>query len=179
MRRLLMVLVLVGCSGSVDSSMQKVWDRHIQKTCNWVQADSEAKKYADRENAARETLRFLQETRSPFVVAMFLNLWGFHWCSEKVDFTSYPWVTVARRRGDCDDFQALWLAVVSEWGGETKPGILQTCSGKMHAFLLWYETPSKVYLFSNQNLLGCGISGEEDVMLRAVYGDDTYGWFTY
>lgn len=176
---IMLLVFLTECSGPTDPVLQRAWDQHLQRAWNWAQADVEACKYKAEEAEAAQQLQLLRGMYSPFLASAYLRMQGFHCRSEYVDFVSYPWVTLARRRGDCEDYQVLWEEIVSAWGGYSARGLTQNYNGKNHAFLVWYETDTKFYLFSNYALYGWGDKGKEDALVRSMYGDETYGWFWY
>lgn len=139
---------------------------------NWVQADAEALKYKDEEPAARAYLRDLREMSSVRAISIKLRNDGFHWRRERFDFTNYPWVTIAKRRGDCDDFVALWAAALKYKDGETSKVFVSSKEGGAHAMLL-YRAGGTLYLLSNLDVLAVGRPGEEEELVRTFYGDKT------
>jgi predicted transglutaminase-like cysteine proteinase len=158
-------------------AFRKAWRVHVKKTYNWVMADSEAARYKDKEDASRA---YLQELRKLNVHAISTKIRadGFHWKKEVVDFTSYPWVTIARKRGDCDDFMLLWEAALKYKGGRTKRVSVTSKEGGAHAMLLFY-TGNTLYLLSNMYVRGTGQPGEEEKLIRLFYQDKTDCWMLY
>jgi predicted transglutaminase-like cysteine proteinase len=173
MRRLFWTAVLpVLCSCSaVETFATKAWVTHLGKMTNWVQADAEALKYKDEEPQARAYLANLRALSSVRAVSIKMRDDGFHWRREALDFISYPWVTIARKRGDCDDFVALWESVLKYKEGETKK-VYVSSPENAHAMLL-YRTGRTLYLLSNLDVWAVGDPGEEEELARAYYGDKT------
>jgi len=171
----------VGCTCQQKMTFRKAWRGHVMKAYNWVLADNEASKYRDREAAAREALRQYRLETSPYVVANRLRAEGFSWHAESLDFTSYPWVTIARKRGDCDDFMLLWEATLKYKDGRTRRVTVTSKDGGGHAMLLWYEgePPLHLWLLSNLRVLARGSPGDEDDLVRRFYGDRTDCWIDY
>ena len=181
--RFLIPLLAVLISGCLTCKQKEPFLRahltFIEKTYNWVQADVEAAKYRGEEDAARAYLKSLREVVTIPEVEVKLKADGFHWKREKLDFTSYPWVTIARRRGDCDDFMALWEAVV-KYRGKTKRVFVSSVSGSAHAMLLFYPKGTTfVYLFSNTGILGMGGVGSEEQLVRLFYKEKTSCFILY
>jgi len=173
-------LLAVGCTCQQQKPFRKFWRQHIKKTYNWVLADSEAAKYQENETEARAYLRTLRGMDSPYAVANQLQTDGFHWHAESVDFTSYAWVTIARKRGDCDDFMCLWEAVL-KYKGRTKRVSVSSKEDRAHAMLMFYPegSPTVIYLLSNSRVLGSGRPGDEDRLIRLFYGDKTDCYILY
>jgi len=167
---LILVLALGGCL-SVESFSTKLWSKHLDKTTNWVQADAEALKYKAEEAAARLYLQELRDLPSLDAVSIKLVYDGFHWRRELLDFTNYPWVTIAKRRGDCDDFMMLWAAILKYKTGEIRKVFVASDTGA-HAMLL-YESGFELYLLSNLKIFARGAPGDDDKLVRQFYGDKT------
>lgn len=162
--------VLCGCS-TVTESATRVWLRHLDKIGNWVQADAEALKYKAEEEAARAYLKELREIEDLNKISAKLVADGFHWRREAVDFTNYAWVTIAKRRGDCDDFAILWESVL-KYRGKTERVFVSCLNGSAHAMLLFFEG-DVYYLLSNLKVFSIGPVGKEEEAIRRFYGDDT------
>ena len=161
---------LCGCY-SVEREASKLWVAHLEKMTNWIQADAEAMKYKTEENEARLYLKELREIEEINELSIKLKADGFHWKNEYVDFTSYPWVTIARRRGDCDDFTALWDAILKYRDGKTEKVFVST-SSSAHAMLV-YNTGDKIYILSNLDIFRVGKPGEEEDLVGQFFGDKT------
>lgn len=175
---MLLPILAVGCTCQMENLFRKAWDQHIQKTYNWVLADTEAAKYREEEDAARGYLQDLREADSLYVVAQRLQEDGFHWHRETTDFTSYPWVTIARKRGDCDDFMLLWESVVKYWDGESKRITVTSTAGGAHAMLFFYKD-DLLFLLSNLRVLGAAKRGDEEDLIKLFYRDRTRCWIIY
>ena len=174
-------LMIGGClSCKQKAPFKKFWRAHFKKVYNWVLADSEALKYKDKETAARAYLQELRAIANMQVVASRIQSDGFQWHAESVDFTSYPWVTIARKRGDCDDYMLLWEAVV-KYRGKTKRVSVSSTEDRSHAMLLFYPegAPTVLYALSNYRVLGQGRPGEEGALVRLFYGDKTDCYILY
>lgn len=175
---LLTILFSVGCSCQTENAFKKIWCGHVKKLYNWVLADNEASKYKDREAAARAYFGELRKLNDPRMVATKLRRDGFHWHKENVDFTSWAWVTIARKRGDCDDFMHLWEELAKGWEGRTKRVSVSSKDGGGHAMLLYYKS-TLLFLFSNLRVLGKGVPGDEEDLIKKFYGDRTRCWIIY
>lgn len=167
------LLSAFGCCG-VDG-FQKLYFERMEKLHNWVRADVEALKYKDKEPEAR---LYLQELRTlgPHDVSNKLKRDGFHWRSEIGDFTNYPWVTIAGRRGDCDDFMVLWESILKDRGKTERVFVAGPASA--HAMLL-FTKDGMVLLLSNMDVFATGKPGEEDKMIRMFYGAGTVNFIRY
>jgi len=168
---LCLILVLVGGCLSVEKISTTLWSKHLEKTTNWAQADAEALKYKAEEAEARLYLQELRDLPSLDAVSIKLVCDGFHWRREFLDFTNYPWVTIAKRRGDCDDFMMLWAAVLKYKTGEIRKVFVASDTGA-HAMLL-YESGFELYLLSNLKIFARGAPGDDDKLVRQFYGDKT------
>lgn|GEM_PF-3508590 len=176
---LLLLLFAVGCSCEIREPFLKLHKEFLQKTYNWVPADNEASKYRDREEAARAYLQEQRAVLNPYAISTRLKDDGFHWHKESFDFTSYDWVTVARKRGDCDDFMVLWESILKYQGDVIRVTVRST-EGRGHAMLLFYPKGSgHVYLLSNVGVRGMAPKGEEDALIRLFYGEKTDCYVTY
>jgi len=167
---LILVLALGGCL-SVEKLSTKLWSKHLEKTTNWVQADAEALKYKAEEAEARLYLQELRDLPSLDAVSIKIVDDGFHWRRELLDFTNYPWVTIAKRRGDCDDFMMLWAAVLKYKAGNIKK-VFVSSDTSAHAMLL-YDTGVDLYLLSNLRVFARGLPGDDNKLVRQFYGDKT------
>lgn len=178
-RRVFLPLLLftVGCSCEIREPFRWLHDSFVQKIYNWVPADIEAAKYLDRETESREYLQMLRGLPTIYLQAEHLVKDGFHWHAENFDFTSYAWVTIARKRGDCDDFMELWREILKV-KGETKR-VTVTSGDSAHAMLFFYDAHGNLYLLSNLQVLGTGKKGDEDRLVRLHYGDKTRCWIAY
>jgi len=163
--------VLVSGCCTIEDTASKFWLRHVEKMTNWIQADAEALKYREEEEAAREYLRLLRDLTTVQEVSARLKADGFHWRREALDFTNYPWVTIAKRRGDCDDFMVLWEAALKYKEGRTQK-VFVASRTSAHAMLL-YTKSGTVWLLSNLDIFAVGIVGQEEEMIRKFYLDST------
>jgi hypothetical protein len=145
--------------------------RDAERLYNWVLADAEAAKYKDEKPQARKYLQDLRALKTLYEVAFTIQKDGFHWKKENFDFTSYPWVTIARRRGDCDDFRELWRSAL-KGKGRTRRVFVNSTEGRAHAMLL-FEGGDKLYLLSNTRVRGVGEPGGGEKLARLFYGDKT------
>lgn len=175
---ILVCLLAVGCTCQTDNLFREAWDAHIQKTYNWVFADNEAAKYKEDEAAARAYLQEIRGIENLYAVSTRLKADGFHWHEENIDFTSYAWVTIARKRGDCDDFMLLWEEIVKFRGGTSKRITVTSTDGRAHAMLFFYMGDI-LYLLSNMDVMGVGKSGDEENLVKLHYGDKTRCWIAY
>ena len=177
---LLLALFAVGCTCETKEPFMKFHRQVMKKTYNWVLADNEASKYKDQEADARAYLKTLRETPNIYNVSQKMVTDGFKWHKEAVDFISYPWVTIARKRGDCDDFMALWEAVFKYKGGKTERVSVTSTEGKGHAMLLFFPPSSNIfYLLSNAKVLTQMAKGKEEEAIRLFYGDKTDCFIRY
>jgi len=176
---LLFLVVASGCA-TTKEQYAKLWFRDLERLYNWVQADNEARKYKEEESQARKYLEDVRAIPDPYAIASKLRGDGFHWAEERFDFVSYPWVTIARRRGDCDDFMELWKAIF-KWRGKTERVFVASTGGTAHAMLLFTDTsaPPVLYLLSNVNVLGRGRPGEEEQLIRLFYRERTEYFVRY
>lgn len=175
---LCLLLFLLGCTCQQKAPFRKIWKKHISKTYNWIFADNEAAKYKKQEQEARAYLHQLRQEQDVYAISARLILEGFHWRKEVVDFTSYPWVTIARKRGDCDDFMVLWEAILKSSNGYTERLSVSSTDGRGHAMLLYF-CKEKVYLLSNLVVLGRGKKEEIPTLIRRHYGSKTACWIRY
>lgn len=150
-----------------------------KKLVNYVMANNEASKYKDEELASRDYLTELSKLDTVYRVASRLKVDGFSWHKEVVDFVSIPWVTVARKRGDCDDFMALWEEILKGLG-VTKKVSVRSKDGRGHAMLLFNPTGSKTwYILSNTRVLGADALADTHRLIRLHYGENTDCFITY
>jgi hypothetical protein len=158
-----------------------MWLGHVEKLYNWLPADNEASKYRDRETASRAYLKELREIPSLYDISKKLRADGFRWHKEALDFTSYAWVTIARKRGDCDDFMQLWYDILKYRGGKLKRIYVTSTEGKAHAMLFFYDNkdPTTLYILSNMYVRGKGKPGDEEDLLSKHYGDKTKCFVLY
>lgn len=182
MIRMLCVLILlssVGCTCADKMAFRKFHRTVTLRLYNWVLADNEMSKYKDREAEARAYLGELRAIDSPFTIASKLRHDGFHWHKESVDFVSWAWVTIARKRGDCDDFMNLWEAIFKRKGKTEKVSVTSK-EGGGHAMLLFTpQGTSTLYILSNSRVLGTDGNGDFERLIRLFYRDKTDCFLRY
>ncbi len=173
MTRLILAVCLFSVCGCnlIEPPVTELWLKHVEKMTNWVQADAEAAKYKDEESQARTYLQQLRAKETLQGMIAQLEVDGLHWHEEVLDFTSYPWGTIARRRGDCDDFMTLWEAVLKYKEGKTRK-IFVAGPTSAHAMLL-YTKGDEIWILSNMRILAKGFPGQEEELARRFYGDKT------
>ena len=176
----LLLLTSVGCTCATENAFRSIHRKFTAKLTNWVLADNEASKYKDEETEARAELReFRAMAPQVFRIAAELRARGFHWAKENVDFVSYPWVTIARKRGDCDDFMSLWEGVL-KYAGKTKKVTVTSTEGGAHAMLLFVPTNgATMYILSNTRVLGQGGVEEWERLVKLFYGEKTRCYLKY
>lgn len=175
------LLLFCGCTCAQRKPFYKLWSKHLYKVHNWLLADTEAAKYKDREKAARNYLQELRKLKNPYTLSNKLKADGFHWSPELVDFTSYPWVTIAKKRGDCDDYMELWASIFKYRGGEIRRVYTVNDDGEGHVMLLYTstDTPPVLFCISNMNVLGQGALGHEEALIRLYFKDRTDCFIIY
>jgi predicted transglutaminase-like cysteine proteinase len=174
---LLLVIYASGCTCPQQFFME-TQTKYVDGLTNWIQADSEASKYGDVESSAR---LYLQELRNmPFInIPAKLVADGFHWRAEAWDYTSYAWVTIAKRRGDCDDFREVWREAL-RYRGETWRVTVASTDLSAHAMLLFKPAGSNIlYIMSNLNILGSRADDNWEALVRLFYGDKTGCYIRY
>jgi predicted transglutaminase-like cysteine proteinase len=165
------------CTSTLNDPCNYLWKKQVKKLYNWIPADAEALKYAEEEPAARKYLQDLRAIPNIYAVSSKLLTDGFYWHSENVDFVAYPWVTIAGKRGDCDDFMALWESVL-KYQGQTQKVHVESTEGGAHAMLLFWKS-GVAYILSNLNVLGTGSPGTEESLIRLFYKDKTKCFVRY
>lgn len=179
MRYLLISLLLfsMGCTCTQTKPFMKFHQAITKKLVNYVMANNEASKYEDEKEDSLALLRGFTALGDVFKISAKIRLDGFTWHKENVDFVSFPWVTVARKRGDCDDFMALWENVLESLGVTKKVSVRSTAGGG-HAMLLFNPKESKTwYILSNTRVLGADSQGDTHRLIRLFYGKDKTACF--
>lgn len=181
MRLLLILLLLlssVGCCAT-EKAFRLAHEKFTRKLTNWIPADNEASKYKDKEEASRAYLQELRRAPTVYHVSTKIRADGFHWHKEAVDFVSYPWVTIARKRGDCDDFMALWAAAL-KYAGKTERVTVSSTGGGAHAMLLYVPTGSEMmYILSNTVVLGSSPVADWRKLVKLFYREKTKCYLKY
>jgi hypothetical protein len=169
-------LLFTGCI--TTDEFTKMWLKHVEKSYNWIQADNEAMKYKDGEEEARKYLQDLRTMTDPYAISQKIVKDGFDWRAEVIDFTNYPWVTIAKKRGDCDDFAALWDATFKYRGKTERVYVAKRDHSSAHAMIL-YNDGVKLYILSNQYVLSVGGPDDGDKLIKLFYKEETGQFIRY
>ena len=181
MRYLFILLLLssIGCNSVDTRPFMRFHQQVTKRLVNYVMANNEAGKYKDEEASSRAYLLELSKLDTAYRVAAKLKADGFSWHKEAVDFVSIPWVTVARKRGDCDDFMALWEAILKDLG-DTKKVSVRSKDGRGHAMLLFNPTGGTTwYILSNTTVRGVDALADTHRLIRLHYGENTDRFIIY
>jgi len=182
-RAVILVLLMSisgGCTCTQKEVFMKVHRKYVKKLTNWVLADNEAKKYADEKVAARNYLADLRKIDNPSLISKKLVADGFRWHAENADFVSYPWVTIARKRGDCDDFMELWGSILKGTGKIERVTVTRKNSSSAHAMLLYRRYENDIlYILSNLRVLGSTTTDDWESLVRLFYGNQTDCYIKY
>ena len=105
-------------------------------------------------------------------IAGMLNTKGFQWSSDplggSIDYHSFPRVTCARKRGDCDDYAFLWEELLR---GHGECWIMYTYSKtRGHAMCVFHQGTA-FYLLSNLSIYATAYS--RDKFDNLMYGPET------
>lgn len=105
-------------------------------------------------------------------IAGMLNSKGFKWGSDplggSLDYRSFPRVTCARKRGDCDDYMALWEELLRGHGECWYMHTYTKTSG--HAMCV-FKKGNGFYLLSNTQVYATSFSRES--FDRLFFGEQT------
>ena len=176
---LILAMFFAGCTCQQKMAFRKFHKNVTFKLYNWTLADNEMSKYKDKEAEARAYLKALRVLDDPYKIATMLRADGFHWRKENVDFVSWAWVTIARKRGDCDDFMHLWEEILKRKGKTERVSVTSTGGGG-HAMLLFIPNGSTLlYLLSNVGVRARGLVGDHEKLIRLFYGNKTECFIRY
>jgi hypothetical protein len=107
-----------------------------------------------------------------YTISGMLNAKGFQWSGDplggSLDYRSFPRVTCARKRGDCDDYMALWEELLRGYGQCWYMHTFSKDSG--HAMCV-FETNGMFYLLSNLSVYATALS--RDVLDKRFFGTNT------
>jgi len=91
-----------------------------------------------------------------------------------LDFTSKPWVTVTKNKGDCDDFAEIaWYALKDDYDNASIIAIAAAGGKEPHAVFV-AGAGSAWIVMSNTDFLGQ--LDTRDKAIRRFFGDKTLGW---
>jgi hypothetical protein len=159
-----------------------LWNVYLERLWNWIPAGIQGLTYHRKKR--KEAKRYIEQIRTfmPSVghIASILVSDGFMWTSDPMggvlDFHQYPWVTVARRKGDCDDFAELWHTIVKGFKGAKAERVVTASKGWGFHKMCILTLNGKCYLLSNTSVAHVVSEDDKDKLLNLFYGDDT--WFT-
>lgn len=102
----------------------------------------------------KKSLKIIEEAKKTINNTRDMEEWylknEYKYISDKVDLSSYPWVVVARKGGDCDDFMSLSLEILSS-KCECIPTLVYAKDGRGHAILIVKQNGTSQYTaLSNQ-----------------------------
>lgn len=146
---------------------------------NIVVSNIEALRYLFRRKLAKHDLLKIREELI-FVedIAFWYSQRNFEWKSDPLggwlDFTSKPWVSVAKNHGDCDDMMAVAEFILRPSVDEGHRAFSYSYGGSGHAMYV-VRTGAEWKLVSNQRVRG-GFTDPQQAV-RSFYGGDTA--FTY
>lgn len=129
----------------------------------------------------RTSIDIVNALRLDTTSAALLGKWytdkGFTWQQDPLsgflDFSSKPWVSVARNRGDCDDMMVLSEYALEDEYEECHRCYVYSSDGGSHAICLLMQD-SSWFVMSNQHLMGPFTT--RDSAIRRYYHDKT-AWF--
>ena len=132
-------------------SLARFWYRYCFPIWNWLPSYIQSFKYDQKHG--RSVLAYLRDL-APDATAISSQMAGhdFEWTEDpwggKLNFHQKPWVTCARRKGDCDDWAHLWAAIFKYHADRIE--FLHTQKNGGGAHLMCVVTMGRhCYLFSN------------------------------
>lgn len=135
----------------------------------------------DRRSAVRR-LRDLRETvdGNPAELACWYSVVGFRWVADywngMLDFSQKPWVSVAKRTGDCDDMMTLAYYVLRRSHYRLHKGYTYSNDGCGHALLVLVDKASgAVSVMDNMRFVG--VFDSIDDAMTSYYGVNTYYYY--
>lgn len=154
--------------------MQRIFYAWLVPAWNWIASGVEALLWLHHRRTALETLATLEDFDA---LATWAALVGYHWRQDPLwgwlDYASCPWVTVARRAGDCDDAMMLAEIVAAKTPAfEARRCYLKATDGRRHAMLLLHALDDRWYVSSNLRPLS-GPHDSADDAARSWYDDKT------
>ena len=87
-----------------------------------------------------------------------------------LDFSSKPWVSIARNRGDCDDMMVFSEYVLKNEYDEGHKGFIYASDGRSHAVYL-FRSGEEWFMMSNQFVQG-PFSSRDDA-IKITFGEKT------
>ncbi len=106
---------------------------------------------------------------------------GFAWKGDPLggalDYASRPWVSFARKSGDCDDMAALAEQVLKGKYPEVRRAQTNVSIRKGHVIVVMRDNEDKWWMMSNQNCKGSFPDAE--TAIRSYYGDRTSFFYVY
>ena len=157
-----------------------IWNVWLERYWNWIPAGIQGLTYSKEER--QKAKKYLEQIKCfmPEInqIVCLLGEDGFHWSSDPMggvlDFHQHPWVTVARRTGDCDDFAELWYAIVKDFGKAER--VVTASRGWSFHKMCILTMDEKCYLLSNTGVAKVVPEINKKQLETEFYGDNT--WFT-
>lgn len=156
--------------------IRTVFSAHLRKPWDWAANTIVSLWYLKKRKQAK---REIEEAKRTINTYSDLTAWyraeKFVYRSESVDVTYRPWITVARRYGDCEDYAELAAEIL---GGKYKGMLRGACQAKggiCHAFLVipidnqWAVLSNTVYSGSYDT--------KEEAAQCFYHKDTTHVWF--
>lgn len=106
---------------------------------------------------------------------------NFRWTEDPIggllDFHQKPWVTVARGKGDCDDWAHVWKFLAKPYGKVDV--FVAKGSGKGWHMMTILDDGVNAFLFSNLRLLRTTSSSNKKALETTFYGYDKTSYVVY
>ena len=157
--------------------IRTVFSAYIRKPWDWVANVVVSLGYLKKRKQAK---REIEEARRTINTYPDLTAWyraeKFVYRSESVDVTYRPWITVARRHGDCEDYAELAAEILD---GKYKGMLRGACEAKggiCHAFLVIPIENKKWVAMSNTISTG-PFDTKEEAAQYFYHKNTTHIWF--
>lgn len=153
--------------------------RMVVPAWNFVLSNIEAVFYLRKRSAAKIKLTGLMNTITSITgLARWYEGVNFIWRADLpiLDFSSKPWVSVARNKGDCDDMMMVARAILATKCDECRRAYLYATDGRSHA-ILCLRKGTLWYVMSNQRDIGAFRTLREAT--DYLYGSKTKYVFVY
>lgn len=155
-----------------------LWFRVLFRLFSFVVSTIEAMWWWRAGRPGRVELRSMSEMHSVRQLVAWYERVGFAWTSDPwggiLDYWSRPWVTVVKRRGDCDDMATLAYHIFRGKFPVVRRYITYSRTGEGHVVLMIMDDVANWVCVSNTKAYPV-IDLEAGV--RSTYGDDTVFWY--
>jgi len=160
----------------------RLWCAYLECIWNWLPANIQALKYRKQKKEALEFLERLKKLAPNYsAISRLLVDERFQWDQDPLggllDFHQKPWVTCARKAGDCEDFAYLWAEILVDLDKTEK---LVSVSKKLKGHMMCIHlTGDMCYLLSNLREIKHVHTELKTTLETEFYREDTLYSFTF